>query len=285
MSILINENTRVIVQGITGKQGQLHTKAMLGYGTKIVAGVTPGKNGRVEGIPVYGSVCEALQEHKAEYSILFVPAQHAKKAAIEALDAGLNIVIVTEGIAVNDSIAIIQKAKEKERLVIGPNSPGICSAGKSKLGIMPNSIFTKGNVGIASRSGTLTYEVVSQLGENSLGQSTCVGIGGDLIAGSGFNDILGMLERDSETEFIVLIGEIGGSLEERAAEFISKNITKPVIAYIAGVNAPVGKTMGHAGAIINEGEGNAEDKIKALERAGVKVARLISEIPKLIKSF
>lgn len=284
MSILINEDTRVIVQGITGRQGQLHTRQMLDYGTRIVAGVTPGKGGEaVEGIPVYNSIPEALQEHKADYSIIFVPASHAKKAAIEAIDGGLNVVIVTEGIPVNDSIEIIQRAGEKGRIAVGPNSPGICSVGKSKLGIMPNPLFTKGDVGIVSRSGTLTYEVVSQLGKNGFGESTCIGIGGDLITGSDFNDVLSMFERDSETRLIVLIGEIGGSLEERAAEFIKKSVTKKVIAYIAGVSAPAGKTMGHAGALINEGEGSALDKIEALERAGVRVARLISDIPRLIK--
>lgn len=286
MAILINKNTKIIVQGITGSQGRFHTKQMLEYGTKIVAGVTPNKEGEtVEGIPVYNTVKDALQHHHADYSLLFVPAAHAKKAVLEALDAGLNLVIITEGIPVHDTIHILHRAAAAKKIVIGPNSPGLCSVAESKIGIMPNTIFRAGNVGVVSRSGTLTYEVVNHLSRDGIGQSTCLGIGGDSVIGTNFNDALRMFEDDPATKVIVLIGEIGGNLEEKAAEYIKNCITKPVIAFIAGRTAPPGKTMGHAGAIIGDkGAGGAESKIKALEAAGAKVAALISEITGLVKA-
>lgn len=281
--MLINKDTKVIVYGITGKQGRFHTKKMLEYGTKIVAGVTPGKGGEeVEGIPVYDNAREALKRHKAEYAVLFVPAASVKTAAFEAIER-LNLVIITERIPVNDMIEIVQKAKAKKRVIIGGNCPGICKVGESKLGIMPNNIFKKGDVGIVSRSGTLTYEIISQLSSAGIGQNICVGIGGDMIIGTGFNKILENFQKDNEIKRIILIGEIGGDLEEKAALYIKDNITKPVAAYIAGRTAPPGKTMGHAGAIIGEsGEGSAENKIRILEKNGIKVAKLISEIPGLI---
>ncbi len=284
--MLIDKDTRVIVYGITGKQGRFHTKKMLEYGTKIVAGVTPGKGGgKVEGIPVYDNAKEALKEHEAEYAVLFVPASSAKTAAFEALES-LNLVIITEGIPVNDMIEIMQKAKAKKRVVIGGNCPGICKIGESKIGIMPNDIFTKGDIGIVSRSGTLTYEIVSQLSSAGLGQHTCIGIGGDMIIGTGFNKILKNFQKDDEIKRIVLIGEIGGDLEEKAAVYIKENITKPVVAYIAGRTAPPGKTMGHAGAITGEsGEESAENKIKILEKNRIRVAKLISEMPKIISMW
>lgn len=283
--MLINKNTRCLVQGITGRQGSFHTKQMLEYGTKIVAGVTPGKKGKkVEGVPVFNSVKDALSKHKADYSILFVPAQFVKNAAIEALEAGLNLVIITEGIPVNDMVKIITKAKEKKKIVIGGNTPGLCVIGECKIGIMPNNIFKKGNIGIVSRSGTLTYEIIGGLSAAGIGQSYCIGIGGDAVAGTGFNKILEIFEKDKDVKKIILVGEIGGDLEERAGKFIKEKIKKPVIAYIAGRTAPKGKTMGHAGAIIGEsGAGSAENKIKVLEESGVKVAKLISEIPKLVR--
>jgi succinyl-CoA synthetase alpha subunit len=253
-------------------------------GTEIVAGVTPGKAGEeVEGIPVYHSVAEALKEHKADFSVIFVPAKFAKDASLEALENGLNIIIITEGVPVHDSIEIIAKAKEKGLVVLGPNCPGIIVPEEIKIGIMPKHIFKKGNVGIVSRSGTLTYEIVNLLSENGIGQSTCVGIGGDAVIGLDFIDVLKEFESDPETEKIVLIGEIGGDLEEKAAVFIKENIKKPVVAYIAGKTAPLGKKMGHAGAIISGKAGTAESKIKALEEAGVKVAKLPSEVVGLVK--
>ncbi len=286
MAIIINNNTKVIVQGITGTQGRFHTQQMLAYNTNVVAGVTPNKGGEsVDGIPVYNTVKEALQHHPADYSVIFVPAAHAKKAALEALDAGLNLIIITEGIPVHDTIQILHKAEIAKRIVVGPNTPGLCSVAESKTGIMPNSIFKAGNIGVVSRSGTLTYEVVDHLTRNGIGQSTCLGIGGDAIVGVNFNDALKMFENDPATKAIILIGEIGGNLEEKAASYIKEHITKPVIAFIAGRTAPIGRTMGHAGAIIGDsGEGGAESKINALQSVGVKVAVLISEIAGLVKA-
>lgn len=288
MSILIDENTRCIVQGITGKHGSFHTKQMLDFGTKIVAGVTPGKaNEQVEGVSVYNNVNDALVAHNATWSVLFVPAQFAKNAAIEALHNDLNLVIITEGIPVHDALAIINLAKQRKKIVIGPNCPGILSVGKSKLGIIPNHIVKRGDVGIISRSGTLTYEVIHELTQAGIGQNTIVGLGGDSIIGNNFIDILKLFEKDKETKNIVLIGEIGGTLEEETAEFIEKTNYmkkhgKQIIAFIAGRSAPKGKTMGHAGAIISGNYGTAESKIKALEKANVRVAKLPSEIVKLI---
>ncbi len=286
MSVLLNKNTKVIVQGITGNQGGFHTKLMKEYGTNIVAGVTPGKGGEVvEGIPVFNSVKGAMACHEVEWSCIFVPARFAKNAAFEAFENNLNVVLITENIPVHDTIAIMDVAKEKNLVIIGPNCPGIITPGESKLGIMPGHIFMKGNVGMISRSGTLTYEIINELTRNGIGQSTAIGIGGDPVIGLGFIDALKLFQQDDETEKIVLIGEIGGDLEEKAAEFINKNISKPVVAYIAGRTAPKGKRMGHAGAVIMGKAGSAEHKINVLKENSVKVAELPSEIVRLIKEF
>ena len=285
MSIWVDENIRLVVQGITGHQGQFHTKAMQEFGTNIVAGVTPGKGGqRIHGVPVYDSMEDAM-EKEPNASIVFVPAAFAKDAVIEAIDAGIRlIVVITENIPFHDTIEFVHYAACKKARIIGPNCPGITSPGKSKIGIFPNVIFKKGNIGVASRSGTLTYEIVASLSKAGFGQSTCVGLGGDPITGTNFIDALKAFEDDEETHAIVMVGEIGGTAEEQAAEFIKKNISKPVYAYIAGRTAPPGKRMGHAGAIISGGMGTAESKIKALEDAGVKVARFPYEIATIIKN-
>ena len=284
MSILINKETKLIVQGMTGSQGARHTKYMREYGTNIVAGVTPGKAGaEIEGYPVYNSIADALEKHTADWSVIFVPAPFVKGAAIEALENNLNVVVITEGVPVHDALEIIQKSKEVNKLVLGPNCPGITTVGEAKIGIMPNHVFSqKGEIGVVSRSGTLTYEITQILNEKNLGQTTVVGIGGDPAPGLNFIEILKYFEEDSETKKIVLAGEIGGSMEEEAAEFIRDNITKPVVAYIVGITAPAEKQMGHAGAIISGSSGTAESKIQALEGAGVKVARLPKEIPGLL---
>ena len=283
MSIIVNKDTTVIVQGITGQQGSFHTERMIRYGTKIVAGVTPGKGGQIiHGVPVYNSVKEALEEHEADFSILFVPAKFAKDAAIDAISNGLNVVFITENTPVHDVIKVVQLAAKKGRIVIGPNCPGIITPGECKLGIMPDHIFKKGSVGVISRSGTLTYEIIDELSRNGIGQSTVIGIGGDAIVGTNFIDALKFFEEDDETEKIVLIGEIGGDQEERAAEFIKDNVSKKVVAYIAGRTAPKGKRMGHAGAIISGNSGTAESKVNAFEKIGVKVAELPSEIAKFL---
>jgi len=285
MAIWADENIRLLVQGITGHQGQFHTKARMEFRTKIVAGVTPGKGGQqVHGVPVYDSVEEAM-EREPNASIVFVPAPFAKDAVIEALDAGIKLVVViTENIPFHDTMQFVHYAKYKGARVIGPNCPGIASPGKTKIGILPNVIFKEGNIGVASRSGTLTYEIVNALSQAGFGQSTCVGLGGDPIIGSTFIDALKAFEDDEKTKAIVLVGEIGGTAEEEAAEYIASNVTKPVYAYIAGRTAPPGKRMGHAGAIISGGKGTAESKIKAFEEAGVKVARFPHEIAELIKN-
>lgn len=282
--IFINKKTRVIVQGITGRAGQVHTKNMLDFGTKIVAGVTPSKSGqKVHGIPVYDRVKFALRDHKADWSVIFVPAPFAKDAAIEALEAGLNIAIITEGVPVHDTVKIMECAKKNKKIVLGPNCPGMCSPSECKLGIMPNMIFKKGNIGVVSRSGTLTYEIVNTLTQSKIGQSTVVGIGGDPIIGLNFIDVLKEFNKDPKTKKIILVGEIGGNLEQLAADYIKKNVKKKVVAYIAGLTAPKGKTMGHAGAIIEgSGASTAEAKIKALEDAGVKVASLPGEVLELL---
>ncbi len=285
MAIWADENIRLLVQGITGHQGQFHTKAMMEFGTKIVAGVTPGKGGQqVHGIPVYDSVEEAM-EKKPNASIVFVPAPFAKDAVIEALDAGIKlIVVITENIPFHDTMQFVHYAMYKKARIIGPNCPGIASPGKTKIGIFPNIIFKKGNIGIASRSGTLTYEIVYALSKAGFGQSTCVGLGGDPIVGSTFIDALEAFEKDKDTKAIVLVGEIGGTAEEEAAEYIEANVSKPVYAYIAGRTAPRGKRMGHAGAIISGNKGTASSKIKAFEKAGVKVAKFPHEIADIIKN-
>lgn len=285
MAIWVDEEIRLLVQGITGHQGQFHTKAMKEFGTKIVAGVTPGKEGTfVHGVPVYNSVEDAM-ETEPNASIVFVPAAFAKDAVIEALDAGIKtIVVITENIPFHDAMQFVHYGIYKKARIIGPNCPGIASPGKSKIGIFPNQIFKKGSVGVASRSGTLTYEIVASLTNFGLGQSTCVGLGGDPITGSTFIDALKEFEKDDETDAIVLIGEIGGTAEEDAAEYIEKNISKPVYAYIAGRTAPPGKRMGHAGAIIMGGKGDAKSKMEALKKAGVKIAKFPMDIARLIKN-
>ncbi len=272
--MIIERDTRVIVQGITGHQGRYHTRAMIDFGTRVVAGVTPGKGGElVDGVPVYDSVREAADEQGADMSVVFVPPRGAADSALEALDAGVRtVVIVTEHVPVHDAMDVIQYARLKRARVIGPNCPGIASPGRGKAGIMPNPIFTEGAVGVVSRSGTLTYEVVSSLSRAGLGQSTCLGIGGDPVVGTSFVDALRMFEDDGRTEKVVLIGEIGGTAEEEAAEFIRQKMTKPVVAYIAGLTAPPGRKMGHAGALVHRGRGTTRSKIEALEAAGASVA-------------
>jgi len=280
--VLIDENTRVVVQGITGRQGRFHTEQMLKYGTKIVAGVTPGKRGEeVHGIPVYNSIEEALREEDADASIIFVPAKYAKDAVMEALEFSLNpIVVITEGIPVHDTMKFVERARERELRIIGPNTPGVIAPGRCKIGIMPSHVFKEGRIAILSRSGTLTYEIAHNLSLRNLGQSICIGIGGDPVIGTDFVDLLPLLEEDSETEAVVLIGEIGGNAEERASEIIRK-MKKPVVGYIAGISAPPGKKMGHAGAIIERG-GDAASKQRALEESGARVARAASEISNML---
>ncbi|MDI6708153.1 MAG: succinate--CoA ligase subunit alpha [Candidatus Thermoplasmatota archaeon] len=283
MSIILPKDTRVLVQGITGLQGRFHTKKMLEYGTNIVAGVTPGKGKEVvEGIEVFNSVSEAMSK-KPNAAIIFVPAQFARDAALESLENNLKIiVIITEHIPVHDTIEILEYAKLKKAVVIGPNTPGIILPHtRTKLGIMPNEIFLPGNIGVVSRSGTLTYEIVEVITKAGFGVSACIGLGGDAVVGMSFVDVLKIFEKDKKVEKIVLIGEIGGSAEEEACSYIAK-MKKPVYAYIAGITAPKGKRMGHAGAIIARGKGSAESKIKSFEGVGVTIAKLPSEIGKLI---
>jgi succinyl-CoA synthetase alpha subunit len=273
VSILVDENTKVIVQGITGRDGSFHAQAMSDYGTKVVGGVTPGKGGQKVGtLPVFNTVGEAVEQTGANCSVLFVPAAFASDAIREAADGGISLVVcITEGIPVLDVVDLYGQLKQRQVRLIGPNCPGIISPGKCKVGIMPGHIHKAGGVGVISRSGTLTYEVVYGLTENGIGQSSCIGIGGDAIVGSGFIDLLEMFENDDQTEAIVLIGEIGGQEEEKAAEFIRTSVSKKVVAFISGRTAPAGKRMGHAGAIISAGMGGAESKVNALENAGVVV--------------
>ncbi len=285
MGIIVGKDTRVIVQGITGRQGRFHTKLMLDYGTKIVAGVTPGKGGQnVHGVPVYDTIVEALKNHPADTSIIFVPAPYAFDAVVEAILSGMkNVVVITEHIPVHDSIKMIALAKLRGTRIIGPNTPGIITPGECKVGIMPSKVFKPGSIGIVSRSGTLTYEIAMNLSNEGFGQSTCIGIGGDPVVGLDFIDILNLFREDKQTKAIVIIGEIGGDAEERAASFIEEtNYPKPIVAFIAGRTAPPGKRMGHAGAIISGRFGSAESKIKAFNRAGIPVAKKPSEIPKLV---
>lgn len=282
--ILLDKDTKCLVQGITGKQGSFHTKQMLDYNTNIVAGVTPGKGGQnFEGVPIFNSIEEVKEEVDVNSSIIFVPAKFAKDAAFESIRNLELVVIISEHIPVHDAMEIMSYADKMGTTVIGPNTPGIISPGIGKLGIMPTHIFEKGNVGVISRSGTLTYEVASQLTRAGIGQSTCVGIGGDPVIGTNYIDILKRFENDDETDAIVLIGEIGGNAEEKAAEFIKDNISKPVVSYIAGMTAPPGKRMGHAGAIIQGNSGTAKSKIDALTDAGVNVASMPSEISRLVR--
>jgi succinyl-CoA synthetase alpha subunit len=285
MAIYINKQTRVLVQGITGKQGSFHTGQMLKYGTGIVGGVSPGKGGQsVEGVPVFGTVFEAMEKQPAEASILFIPAPFARDAALEALDAGIKLVVlIPEHIPLHDAMDIMSYAKTKDAVVVGPNTFGLVSSGHCKIGIMPNKYFIPGPVGVVSRSGTLCYEIVGHLTASQTGTTTVVGLGGDRVVGLHFIDVLKQFEADPETKAIVLVGEIGGSAEEEAAEFIAREISKPVVAYLAGKSAPPGKRMGHAGAIIERGKGTFEGKVKALTAAGVKVASLPDEIVRFIK--
>ncbi|OGP96207.1 MAG: succinate--CoA ligase subunit alpha [Deltaproteobacteria bacterium RBG_16_47_11] len=275
MSILVDEKTRVAVQGITGSEGVFHTRQMVEYGTKIVAGVTPGKGGqRIDGVPVFNTVSEAVTETGATASSIFVPPAFAADAILEAAEAGISLIVcLTEGIPTLDMVMVRAYLKEKGVNLIGPNTPGIISPGKCKIGVMAGYIHKPGAVGIISRSGTLTYEVVDQLTKKGIGQSTCVGIGGDQIIGLNFVDLLAMYERDPGTEAVIMIGEIGGTAEEEAAQFIEKHVHKPVLAFIAGLTAPPGRRMGHAGAIIAGGRGTAKEKIEVLGKAGVKVVR------------
>jgi len=275
MSILVDENTKVVVQGITGNEGLFHTKQMVEYGTKVVAGVTPGKGGqKVEGVPVFNTVADAVKNTGANASAIFVPPAFAGDAILEAADAGISVIVcLTEGIPTLDMMMVRKYLKEKGSNLIGPNTPGIISPGKCKIGVMAGYIHRRGNVGIMSRSGTLTYEVVDQLTKLGIGQSTCIGIGGDQIIGLNYVDLLKLFEKDPETEALIMIGEIGGAAEEEAARFIKKKVSKPVVAFIAGLTAPPGRRMGHAGAIISGGKGTADEKMEALEKAGVRVVR------------
>ncbi|MCX6080011.1 MAG: succinate--CoA ligase subunit alpha [Chloroflexi bacterium] len=286
MSILVNKETRLLVQGITGGEGLFHTRQMVAYGTNVVAGVTPGKGGEWvdERIPVFDSVKIAVEASGANTSIIFVPARFAADAIFEAADAGIPfIVCITEGIPVSDMMRVRNYIDQKGVRLLGPNCPGLLTPGEAKVGIIPGDIAIPGNIGIVSRSGTLTYEVLYALKQVGLGSSTTVGIGGDPVNGTNHIDVLQMFEDDPHTDKVVMIGEIGGSDEERAAEFIATKMTKPVVGFIAGQTAPAGKRMGHAGAIIEGGSGSADDKIKALEKAGVKVARHPEEIPSLLR--
>ena len=287
MSILVDKNTRLLVQGITGNEGLFHTYHMVAYGTNVVAGVTPGKGGEwvFDGkIPVFDSVKIAVEATGANTSVIFVPARFSADAIFEAADAGLPLIVcITEGLPVQDMMRVRNYLDQKGVRLVGPNCPGLLTPGESKVGIIPGDISIPGNVGVVSRSGTLTYEVLYALKLVGVGVSTCVGIGGDPINGTNFIDTLGMFEADPHTEKIVLIGEIGGTDEEKAAEFIADNLTKPVVAFIAGQSAPPGKRMGHAGAIVEGGSGLATDKIKALEAVGVKVAAHPEEIPNLLQ--
>ncbi|MFI5323558.1 MAG: succinate--CoA ligase subunit alpha [Thermodesulfobacteriota bacterium] len=286
MSILVNKNTKVVVQGITGSAGLFHATQCREYGTKVVCGVTPGKGGTdVEGFPVFDTVADVVKKTGANTSLIFVPAPFAMDSIIEAIDSGIDLVIcVTEGIPTQDMIKVKEYMKGRKARLVGPNCPGVMTPGEAKVGIMPGYIHKPGRIGIISRSGTLTYEAVWQLSNLGIGQSTCVGIGGDPIIGSTFIDILKLFEKDKDTDAIVMIGEIGGSAEEEAAEFIKSHMSKPVVAFIAGATAPKGKRMGHAGAIISGSSGSAKDKVAALERAGVKVCPSPAEMGETLKA-
>ena len=287
MSILVDENTKVVVQGITGRDGSFHTKMMLQYGTKVVAGVTPGKGGqKVEGVPVFNTMEEAVKETGADTSIIFVPAPFAVDAMYEAADAGIKLIVcITEGIPVDEMTKVVKYLDYKEVKLIGPNCPGIISPGKCKVGIMPAHVFKQGSIGVISRSGTLTYEIVYHITKSGLGESTCIGIGGDPVIGLKFIDLLKMFEEDKDTSAVVLIGEIGGTDEQDSAYFIKENIKKPVVAFIAGKTAPPGKRMGHAGAIIAGSEGTAEEKIRVFNEVGVKVATEPAEVAQILKDI
>ncbi len=285
MSILIDEKSRVVVQGITGRDGAFHTRAMKAYGTKVVAGVTPGKAGeRVDEIPVFHTVADAVRETGADTSVIYVPPFAAPDAILEAADAGIRLVVaITEGIPTLQMVTVLQVLNRKGVRLVGPNCPGLISPGKCKVGIMPGEIHKPGPVGVVSRSGTLTYEMVYQLSRIGIGQTTCIGIGGDPIIGTNFIDCLTLFEADPETKAVVMIGEIGGTAEEEAARFVTTKMSKPVVGFIAGQTAPPGKRMGHAGAIISGGSGTAAEKMKALGEAGIPVAKIPSDVGPLIQ--
>jgi succinyl-CoA synthetase alpha subunit len=286
MSILVDKNTKVICQGFTGSQGTLHSEQAIAYGTQMVGGVTPGKGGQEHlGLPVFDTVAQAVDATGADASVIYVPAPFAKDGILEAADAGVKLIVcITEGLPTLDMLVVKASLDARGIRLIGPNCPGVITPGECKIGIMPGDIHLPGRVGIVSRSGTLTYEAVKQTTDLGFGQSSCVGIGGDPIPGSNFIDILGMFEEDPATEAIVMVGEIGGTAEEEAAEFIRSNVSKPVVGYIAGVTAPPGKRMGHAGAIIAGGKGTADDKFAALEAAGVNTVKSLAEIGETLKS-
>jgi len=285
MSVLVDRDTRLVVQGITGREGQFHARGAMDYGTKVVAGVTPGKGGTsVEGVPVFDTVAQAVSETGANASVIFVPPPFAADAILEAVDAGVALVVcITEGIPTLDMVEVMRILPESGSRLIGPNCPGIISPGKAKIGIMPGHIHKEGRVGCVSRSGTLTYEAVYQLTQRGIGQSTCIGIGGDPVIGTHFVDALKLFQDDPETDAVVMIGEIGGNVEETAAQYIKKSFTKPVVSFIAGQTAPPGRRMGHAGAIIMGGKGTAADKMAALEDAGVEVVRSPAEIGETVE--
>ena len=287
MSILVDEKTRLLVQGITGREGQFHTGQAIQYGTNVVAGVTPGKGGQsVLDVPVFDTVKKAADKTQANASVIFVPPAFAADAILEAADAGIALIVcISEGIPAIDMVEVYHYLESSDSRLVGPNCPGVISPGKAKIGIMPGHIHNKGNVGIISRSGTLTYEAVSQLTALGIGQSTCVGVGGDPIIGTRYIDVLKMFQKDRTTKAIVMIGEIGGTAEEEAAYFIKKNISKPVIGFIAGQTAPPGRRMGHAGAIISGGQGTAEEKMKIMKKCGIKVCKSPADIGKTVAKY
>lgn len=285
MSVLVDKNTRLVVQGITGKEGTFHTQQMIEYGTNVVGGVTPGKGGTThEGVPVFNTVADAVRETGANASVIYVPPPFAADAIMEAADAGIPLVVaITEGIPVADMIRAKEYLRDKNTRVIGPNCPGIISPGKCKIGIMPGHIHREGRIGVVSRSGTLTYEAVGQLSALGLGQSTAIGIGGDPIIGTNHTDALRLFQEDEETDAIIMIGEIGGTAEEEAAAYAKDNVTKPIVAFIAGQTAPPGRRMGHAGAIISGGKGTAAEKMKALEAAGIRVVQSPADMGRAVQ--